>query len=90
MIYGMEISGQQRDELQALLKSNEYDGSVSPRAQIVLWHAEGRPKAEIAAALKTTRPTVDKWIKRYQDEGIEGLVNQGHAKITLSDRRYVR
>jgi len=76
MICGMEISGQQRDELQALLKSNEYDGSVSSRAQIVLWHAEGCPKTEIAAALKTTRPTVDKWIKRYQDEGIEGLVNR--------------
>lgn len=72
----MEISGKQRDELQALLKSNMYDGSVSSRAQIVLWHAEGRPKTEIAAALNTTRPTVDKWIKRYLDEGIGGLVNR--------------
>jgi len=76
MICGMEISSQQRDELQALLKSDEYDGSIASRAQIVLWYAEGRPKTEIAAALKTTRPTVDKWIKRYQDEGIEGLVNR--------------
>jgi len=76
MIYGMEISGQQRDELQALLKSNAYNGSVSSRAQILLWHAEVRPKTEIAATLKTTRPTVDKRIKRYQDEGIEGLVNR--------------
>jgi transposase len=36
----------------------------------------GAPKTEIATALKTTRPTVDKWIKRYQDEGIEALVNR--------------
>lgn len=76
MICDMDLSDKQRDELQAVLRSDAYDGSVSSRAQIVLWHAEGRRKADIAKALKTTRPTVDKWIKRYQDEGIEGLVSR--------------
>ncbi len=30
----------------------------------------------IAKELKTTRPTVDKWIKRYEQHGVEGLVNR--------------
>ena len=72
----MELSEQDRAELLAVLKSDEYDGSVSSRAQIVLWYGEGRRKSEIAAVLKTTRPTVDKWIQRYEKYGIEGLVNR--------------
>lgn len=66
----MQLSDQDRVELQAVLKSDVYDGSVSSRAQIVLRHGEGRPKNEIAAVLRTSRPTVDKWIRRYQDHGI--------------------
>ena len=72
----MELSEQDRVELLAVLKSDGYDGSVSSRAQIVLWYGEGRRKSEIAATLRTTRPTVDKWIKRYVEQGIEGLVNR--------------
>jgi len=72
----VQLSDQDRVELQAVLKSDVYDGSVSSRAQIVLRHGEGRPKNEIAAVLRTSRPTVDKWIKRYQDHGIAGLVNR--------------
>lgn len=72
----MELSEQDRVELLAVLKSDGYDGSVSSRAQIVLWYGEGRRKSEIAATLRTTRPTVDKWIKRYEEQGIEGLVNR--------------
>jgi len=72
----MELSEQDRAELLAVLKSDGYDRSVSSRDQIVLWYGEGRRKSEIAAVLKTTRPTVDKWIERYEKYGMEGLVNR--------------
>jgi transposase len=49
---------------------------VASRALIVLWYCEGRRNGEIAVALRTSRPTVDKWIKRYADHGIDGLVNR--------------
>jgi transposase len=75
-MYFMELSEQECAELLAVLKSDEYDGSVSSRAQIVLWYGEGRRKSEIASVLRTTRPTVDKWIKRYEEQGIEGLVSR--------------
>src|SRR3712207_6940442 len=76
MIWSMELSEQERAELVAAIKSDAYDGSASSRAQIVLWYGEGCRKSEIAAVLKTTRPTVDKWIGRYEKYGMEGLVNR--------------
>lgn len=76
MMFSMKLSEQDRAELLAVLKSDVYDGSVSSRAQIVLWYGEGRRKSEIAAALVTSRPTVDKWIKRYEKHGMEGLMNR--------------
>jgi transposase len=72
----MELSDKSRLELQAALKLDVYDGSVASRAQMVLWYCDGRRKGEIAVAFKTSRPTVDKWIKRYADHGMEGLMNR--------------
>ena len=51
----MSLSEQDRAELQAVLRSEGYDGSVSSRAQIVLWYDEGRRKGEIAAMSGASR-----------------------------------
>jgi len=42
---------------------------------MVLWYAEGYRKVEIAAMSGATRPTVDKWLARYERFGLEGLVS---------------
>jgi hypothetical protein len=44
----MELTEEQLGELRAAIKADAYDGSVSARAQIVLWYHEGRRKTEIA------------------------------------------
>jgi transposase len=72
----MGLSEGERAELQAALQSDQCDGSISSRAQIVLWWDEGRRKTDIARALGTTRPTVDKWIARYRQYGMNGLVDR--------------
>ena len=59
--------------LESLLRRDGYDGSVSARAQIVLWRAEGHSVPEIARMARTTSPTVYKWIARYEQYGIGGL-----------------
>ncbi|MDQ3154152.1 MAG: IS630 family transposase [Actinomycetota bacterium] len=69
----MSLSEHDRNELHAALRSEGYDGSVSSRAQIVLWYDEGHRKGEIAAM---SRPTVDKWLKRYKKFGMDGLVSR--------------
>ena len=43
---------------------------------MVLWYDEGRRKGEIATMSGASRPTVDKWLKRYEQFGMEGLVNR--------------
>ena len=72
----MSFSEQEQVELQALTGSGGYDGSVASRARIVLLHGEGMKKAEIARLLGVTRPTIDKWLKRYADHGIDGLISE--------------
>ncbi|HSV90487.1 MAG TPA: helix-turn-helix domain-containing protein, partial [Nitrospiraceae bacterium] len=47
-------------------------GSVSDRAQMVLWRAEGCSVADIVKVSGTTKPTVYKWLDRYEQFGIDG------------------
>jgi transposase len=68
----VNLSGQQRTELEFVL-SVGYDGSVSARAQIVLWWAEGKSAADIARMAGTTKPTVYKWVDRYEQGGLAAL-----------------
>src|SRR4051794_39426991 len=70
----MELTDEQRSELQGLIRTEGYDGSVSDRAQLVLWHADGHSVKEVAEMGGTSRPTVYKWLDRYERFGPEGLV----------------
>ena len=72
----MNLSEHQRAELQSHISTGAYDGSVEARAKIVLWHDEGYNNAQIARMAGTTPPTVAKWLTRYEDFGIEGLINR--------------
>jgi len=68
----MELTGDQRTELESVLRIG-YDGSVSARAQMVLWRAEGHSVADVAAMADTTKPTVYKWIDRFEKGGLAAL-----------------
>jgi transposase len=69
----MNITDEDRVSLESLLRRDGYDGSVSARARIVLWRAEGHSAPKIALMAGTTKPTVYKWIARYEQQGIDGL-----------------
>ena len=73
MISVMNLTDEDRAGLESLLRREGYDGSVSARAQIVLWRAEGHSAPKIARTAGTTKPTVYKWIARYEQQGIDGL-----------------
>ena len=66
----------ERTELTALLNSGDVPATVATRARIVLWHAERRPKKDIAVLASVSRPTVDLWIDRYEREGLGGLLDR--------------
>jgi transposase len=69
----VELTIDQRAELQAVVKNADVAASVSTRVRIVLWCAEGRLKKQVAALAGVSRPTVDLWLSRYQSEGIAGV-----------------
>jgi len=42
----------------------------------VLWYHDGHRKTEIAAMSGATRPTIDKWLRRYEQVGLDGLADR--------------
>ncbi len=74
----------ERTELSALLNSADVPATVATRARIVLWHAEQRPKKDIAVLASVSRPTVDLWIDRYEREGLGGLLDRPRGPSPLS------
>jgi transposase len=43
---------------------------------MVLWRAEGYSADEVAALAGVSRPTVNTWVRRYAQAGVEGLVDR--------------
>jgi len=72
----VELTSDQRAELRSLVSSGEVSSVVGTRARIVLWHAEGRRKKDIAVLAGVSRPTVDLWLGRYATDGAAGLLAQ--------------
>jgi transposase len=72
----MELGADARRELRELTNDSDTPAPVATRARIVLWRADGRQKKEIAALAGVSRPTVDLWLKRYEADGIAGLIDR--------------
>src|ERR671926_525202 len=72
----VELEADERKELRALMNDAATSAPVATRARIVLWRADGRQKKEIAALAGVSRPTVDLWLKRYEADGIAGLLDR--------------
>ncbi|MFC5754960.1 helix-turn-helix domain-containing protein, partial [Actinomadura rugatobispora] len=71
----VDLSKRQRSALESVVGEGGYDGSVAARAQIVLWWADGRSVAEIVRLSGATKPTVYKWLDRYERSGLDGLID---------------
>jgi helix-turn-helix protein len=71
----MKITLEERAELESIISAG-YDGSVSARAQMMLWRADGCSFAEIARRAGTTKPTAALWVRRYEQGGIGALEDQ--------------
>src|SRR3954453_10808887 len=74
MAVRVDLTADQRAELRALTTGTEVSAAVGTRARIVLWHAEGRMKKDIAGLAGVSRPTVDLWLARYAADGAAGLL----------------
>jgi len=75
----VDLTIDERAELRALVNSPDVPATVATRARIVLWRAEGRQKKEVAELAGVSRPTVDLWLARYEDDGVGGLLDRSRA-----------
>jgi transposase len=55
------------------------DPAVRLRAHIILLLADGHPWSFIAAVLFTSSRSIDTWSKRFQVDGLQGLLGQQHG-----------
>ena len=62
------------------------DGAVAMRLLAIIAAGRGLGLDEIAAFFRTTRQSVAKWIRKYKDDGLQGIRDRpkGHRKKRLS------
>jgi transposase len=71
--YVLELSSQQRRELETRARKYTLPYRDVMRAKIVLLAAQGLDNDDIAARLDTRREIVSKWRKRFFEQGLSGL-----------------
>jgi transposase len=71
--YVLELTGEQRHELEARARRYTLPYRDVVRAKIVLLAATGLDNDEIANRLDTRREIVSKWRKRFYEQGMVGL-----------------
>ena len=69
----LNLSAEQRRELEARARRYTLPYREVVRAKIVLLAAAGMDNDEIAARLDTRREVVSKWRKRFFEQGLAGL-----------------
>ena len=72
---GLDLTRPQRQELEGLVRKGSTAQQVVLRARIVLMAAQGHSNSEIARTLDTSRPTVLLWRRRFEEEGVDGLLH---------------
>ena len=72
----IELSDEDRDQLDALVRRRSAEQRMVVRARIVLAAADGEENATIAEDLGVALNTVIKWRRRFFEEGMAGLVDR--------------
>ena len=67
------ISRAERAALQQWRRVRNTPHSLAQRARLILLLADGVAPVDIMATLDVTRPTVFKWRKRFEQDGVDGL-----------------
>src|SRR5690606_18362602 len=64
----------ERAHLEQVIRTRTTAHRIVERARIVLASADGTPGNTIGAQLGVSRPTVSRWLDRYDAAGVEDLV----------------
>ena len=88
----IELTAEERSELEGLARSTKTEHRLRQRARIVLLAADGQPTRAIARAVHCTIGTASKWRVRYAEQRRAGLDETGARGATpkytaATDRR---
>lgn len=72
----IELTDEDRDALEAIVRRRTAEHWMVLRARIVLAAADGEENAAIAERLEIALNTVIKWRKRFFEEGMAGLTDR--------------
>jgi transposase len=72
----IELTDEERAQLEAWARRRSSAQALAQRSRIVLLAADGRKNVEIARELGVHRPMVTKWRNRFAELGLDGLVDE--------------
>ena len=79
----VQLTSDQRAALEQGYKQSK-SASFSRRCHIILLKSQGRTSEEIAKIVGTTIQPVNRWVKRFESKGIQGLQNKpGQGRKTI-------
>ena len=73
--YAVQLSAEDRDQLERLIRSGQRSARVINRARILLKTDEGWSASQVTAALDTSPRTVFRTKRRYAEEGLDGVLH---------------
>jgi transposase len=73
------LTPEERQQIEALAHSRTAPARTVERAQIILAATEGQGPAQVARSLGISRPTVYRWVGRFNLQGPYGLEDQPRA-----------
>ena len=84
----INLTAEQRRTLMSWQRSTTIPAGRARRGRIILQLANGMPISHIATTVGISRRFVYKWAKRFQQHGVEGLVDKpgrGYRLLSPSD-----
>ena len=75
----IELSGEERVELERRVACYTLPHKVVVRAKMILYAADGQTNTEIARRLETAADVVGRWRKRFFEERLAGLEDRQRA-----------
>jgi transposase len=72
----IELAADEREVLERLVRRRKTAQQLSTRARVILLSAEGRSNRDVASKAGLHETTVCKWRRRFQEERLEGLLDE--------------
>ncbi len=75
MRYTIELTSEERERLNRLIRGGKHSARIATRARILLKIDEGWKAPQVASALDVAEGTVYRVKRRYADEGLDGVLH---------------